>query len=641
MNNLYRSVVSSMVLSSMALMAQPQGASVQSLRQPKAFSPGDPAMAPVHPHANAYGNGERATFYTEDFSGGGIPAGWTNVDDLTPSGQVPVTFQWANTPGAVTPAAAGQPLILTFAAPGASNGFLWANADRGLASAPPSYFLSRLTTSAINCSGQPSVLLTMQSTIGVFVLDADTACKIRVSTDGTNWTSFAPFPCLKAGNINPPCERFSYNPQQVAVDISSVAANQPVVYIQFQWRGGWEYYWAIDDLQLSSLPEHEMVMDFGYTSQTGGGYEFGRVPANQMPASLNVGAQIRNFGSADQTNVVVNVSLRDQGNAVVGSATTNVGTMLHNDTMVTNENIVLNNPMSPGIYTAHFTVTSDQIDQDENMGNNESFRYFAVTNDLYSIDAIGVVPDSILATGSLGTASFADNAQDVRLLNYYPINVQQAFTGVEIRMDPARTDAGSYFIAAVYDTADVQIGAALASPLVESDPRVITASDIANGFAQVAFISPITLPVGAYYVAARMYQEAGNDLFILDDLTVPQPFTATMLWTPVDDQNQFLYSNGNAMAIRLSSSPNVAVQETSNLAGVTMYPSPTNGPVEVHVSAAGKMTVEVFNALGKLVSTSSFNGTSTKVDLTGNSAGIYTVRVSDGARYNVQRITLK
>lgn len=83
------------------------------------------------------------------------------------------------------------------------------------------------------------------------------------------------------------------------------------------------------------------------------------------------------------------------------------------------------------------------------------------------------------------------------------------------------------------------------------------------------------------------------------------------------------------------------VQEHSSLEGITTYPSPTTGLVRIRSEKPASMTVEVFNTLGKVVATTSFNGTATTLDLTGNAAGIYTVRVSDGTNYNVQRITLK
>ena len=103
----------------------------------------------------------------------------------------------------------------TFNAPSASNGYVWANSDRGLPAAPASNHLTHLTTGAIDCSGQASVLLSFQSLIGVFDLDASTNVKVRMSTDMTTWSDFSPFPCLITGAAGPPCSRWSANPSWV------------------------------------------------------------------------------------------------------------------------------------------------------------------------------------------------------------------------------------------------------------------------------------------------------------------------------------------------------------------------------------------------------------------------------------------
>lgn len=282
------------------------------------------------------------------------------------------------------------------------------------------------------------------------------------------------------------------------------------------------------------------------------------------------------------------------------------------------------------------------IDIDAIPGNNAKTRYFEVTSDLYSIDGIGVIPEDELVLSSTGTDSFTDNTQDVRLLNYFEIHTEETFTGVEVYLQ-SQTEPGSYFIAAVYDTAGVfVVGTALPSPLVESDPRVITTQDTIVRRTSVNFVDPITLAPGAYYVSANLFQEAGHNIRIIDDLTVPQPNAASALWLPIDPAGQNIYGgNGTAWAIRLSSSPSLGIQETPSLEGVTMYPSPTDGPLQVRTKTAGHMTVEVFNALGAMVQTASFNGTATSLDLSGHTAGIYMVRVSDGTNYNVQRIALK
>ncbi len=641
----------SLIAIAIAATATAQSTQFTSRSFNKGFDPAtmtEPTRPASHPAASA-GSVQRDAFYTEDFSGGDIPAGWTTSDDMTPTGQTPVLFQWSDDPAAVTPASVNHPLILTFDAPGASNGYLWANSDRGLSAAPASNHLTTLTTTSIDCSGRASVLLTMKSTIGVYNLDASTYCKVRVSTDGTNWTDFTPFPCLTTGNINPPCERFSYNPQSVAVDITSAAAMQPTVYLQFQWQGGWEYYWAIDDLELSAFPDHDLVMNFGYTSQFGDGIEYGRVPDTQMPSTVNVGAEIVNFGLMDQANVTVHVSLKDGTGAEVGTATTTFPLLEHGDTVVTDE--IINMPVpSYGAYSAHFTMTSDQIALDENPDNNAKVRYFHVMHHTYSLDGIGVVPASELSLTKVGTTSFLDNTQDVRLLNYFEVHNTETYYRVQVVLGDS-TEAGSYFIAAVYDTADVQVGQT-PTALMESDARVISQSDfdLYGGRASVAFLDPITLAPGAYYVSANLYQEAGLNIYIADDVSVPQPTGASLIYLPIDDQNRFVYSNGNAWAVRISNDfdgfdlfdISTAVAEgNKNIAGISVFPNPTTGLLHIRTQTSGNMNVEIFNAMGAKVRSVRFTGTSTTVDLTGNAAGIYTVRISDGKNASVKRIALQ
>ncbi len=616
----------------------------------KGFDPNtmsEPTRPASHAVAGA-GSVQRDAFYSEDFSGGGIPAGWTTSDDMTPAGQTPVLFQWSNDPASVSTAAVNHPLILTFDAPGASNGYLWANSDRGLSSAPATNHLTRLTTTSIDCSGRSSVLLTMKSTIGVFDLSANTNCKIRVSTNGTSWTDFVPFPCLTTGDVNPPCQRFSYNPQSVAVDITSVAAMQSTVYLQFQWQGGWEYYWAMDDLQLTAFPDHDLVMNYGFTSQFSDGIEYGRVPENQISSTVNVGAEVTNFGLMDQTNVTVHVSLKDSSGTEVGTASTTFPLLEHGDTVVTDENINMPLP-AYGAYSAHFSMTSDQIALDENTDNNSKTRYFRVMHHIYSLDAIGVTPSSELSLTKAGTTSFLNNTQDVRLLNYFEIHNAELYYSVQVVLGE-NSEAGSYFVAAVYDTAAVQVGQTPIA-LVESDPRVITQEDIDvyGGLVDIAFLDPILLSPGAYYVSANLFQEAGQNIFIADDVTIPQPAGASLLYLPIDDQNRFVYNNGNAWAVRISSDGNwdeipngtAVAERNKNVQGISIFPNPTSGIVQIYSGTGGNMTVDLFNAVGAKVQSASFNGTSTSMDLTGHAAGIYTVRISDGKNSSVQRVALQ
>lgn len=590
--------------------------------------------APVMRH-NPAGADRGASFYSEDFSGGSIPSGWTNVDELTPVGTPEVTFVWSDDPTAVEPAALGYTASAVFNAPGASNGYLWANSDRGLPSAPGTDHLTHLTTDAIDCSGQGSVLLTFQSLIGVFDYNASTNVKVRVSTDLSNWTDFVPFPCLETGAAAPPCTRWSANPESVALDISSVAANQSTVYIQFEWLGGWEYFWAIDDVQLRAVPPFEMIMNYGYVSSTGDGEEYGRIPASQLPANMNVGAEVVNFGSMDQTNVVVNVSVENEGGSEVFSATTNVGTMVNGDVVVTDENPALP-ALPPNVYTATYTVNSDQIGSDSDPSNNTRVRTFEVTNELYALDGVGIHPPGLENLTSLGTNSFTDNEDGLVLMTFYPVNQDLTVHGLEILLDGG-SEVGGFVVISVYDTASIYADD-ITSPIAESQTVDVTQADLDAGKMRVFFDSPVDLSPEGYYVGVTLFSNAGTGhIRVVDDATVPQPFWGSMIYVPSGTQVG-TFSNGNALAIRMLLGTNVGSEDNS-LQGVTLYPNPTNGLLNINTPVFDGYTIEVLDMLGKRVMEARANGNTT-IDLRGQAKGVYSVRISSAQGSTVERVTL-
>jgi hypothetical protein len=501
----------------------------------------------------------------------------------------------------------------------------------------------------------PPVVLTGSLVSPVLDLSANPAVEIRfteqyrfccgtlsdhfldISTDGgTTWPTQISLDHGVGANTE-------WTSSETAVSIASAISADPGN-VRFRFtlgdaEGNSHYYWEIDDISINPLPGNELDMQYGYTAEFGGGYEFGRVPQSQLLSTINVGASIYNYGGNTQNNVTVNVSLTDASNAEIAATSIPLGTIDSGDTMVADAMLTVPSPMATGLYTAHFTMTSDSIAEDQVADNNEKTRYFEVTDDLYSLDGIDVLPDDILSLDEVGTASFADNTQDVRFLNYYEVHSTMSATGVEIDLSSS-AEAGSYFIASLYDTTSV-LANDLSSPLAESDIHVITSGDIAAGKASVAFFDPITLSPDGYYVSANLYQEGDHDLYILDDVTVPQPAFASILWIPNDDEDQHLYAgNGTAWGVRLSSDPSVSVREHAGLQGVSIYPNPSNGLLNIHMQAAGNTSVEVFNVLGETVKTASFNGTSTTLDLSGNAAGIYSVRVGNGSAFTVQRIAL-
>jgi hypothetical protein len=138
-----------------------------------------------------------------------------------------------------TTAPSGDYPISAIASTTASNGFALFDSD--LLCGASDAFLT--TANPIDCSGEAVVVLTFETYLRKF----NDQFFVRVSNDGTTWTSFELFGTL-ANNGS------TANPEVVMLDISSVAANQATVHIRFNYVGNCGYSWMIDDVQVLTAP---------------------------------------------------------------------------------------------------------------------------------------------------------------------------------------------------------------------------------------------------------------------------------------------------------------------------------------------------------------------------------------------------
>lgn len=498
------------------------------------------------------------------------------------------------------------------------------------------------TASPIDLSGSTNVILNFETYFRSF---SPNGCYVVVSTTNTDWPSldtdtaswsalpnvWVLFPDV-AGN------QATDNPELVSLNISDIAGGQPEVWIRFHYTAEYSYTWFVDDVTIEDQPEFELIMDYSFVSQTGQGDEFGRTPVNQFSSTMNVGAGITNFGSADQTNVSVLMEVRDAGNNVVLTQTTALGTLTSGAVGMMDE--FVNTPvLNPGLYTATFTVTSDQSGSDANPNNNVYLRNFEVNEDIYSLDLIGNHPAGYERLDALGSGSFADDSQGLMLFTYYRVRAELEVQAIQIELANS-TDAGSYVFVAVYDSLTVlddNFSSMINQTIGGSDDAyTITTDDLNTGIVTIPLSENITLAPGGYYAAVTLYQDGGNDVTILDDITVPQPGNDGLIYVPSD---LTVYGNGNAHAVRFAMDATVSIDVNTNLEGVTMYPNPTNGILRINTEKFEKYNVEVMNVLGEVVMTTTFSG-NTVLDLGAFADGVYNVRISNDTKATVQRITL-
>jgi hypothetical protein len=295
-------------------------------------------------------------FWSENFTNG-FPTGWVTAD---PSGNN-VTWTWCGDPTAGASLDGCSPIFddatneqTPFAAPTASTGFMTLNSD-GPGQLPTDH-ASRLTTSAINCTGKNVVFVKFQNHLGTYTYDADGKAVLRVSTDQTNWIPFQVFFGLTTS------ERWSANPSTAIIDISSVAANKGTVYLQWEWTGNWEYFWNLDDIEIfgeNPTPRHDLaISSFFYPPSS---YA---QPASELSSDpFGFFAAVSNNGLVAQTKVKLKAWVSNEAGAVLFADSTTINSLPagFQDSIIELSNLYTPN-LPQGTYNIHYSVRADSTD---------------------------------------------------------------------------------------------------------------------------------------------------------------------------------------------------------------------------------------------------------------------------------------
>lgn len=492
------------------------------------------------------------------------------------------------------------------------------------------------TANPIDLSGVDNVVLQFESFYRKWTSEE---CYIVISTNNTDWPDLTPdsdistLPNVFYAWPDMEVQAVISNPTLVRINISDVAGNQPQVWVRFVWTGTYGYSWFVDDAAIIEQPANDVVLNYSFLSHTGNGEEYGHIPASQLSGTMLVGGEVYNFGFETQSDIALNTEVFNENNQVVFSYNGAEASIPTEQTVLLEENISIPT-LTNGLYRAVSTVTSAEEQDGLFFGNNDHLRNFTITDEYYAIDGIGQHPEGYQALGSIGTNSFTDAADGLMVFAYYEVASELNVYGIEFLLQ-STTSVGGGYIVALHDSTDVR-GDVVTNPIFQSDLFDITEADTVAGVVRVIFDEPVSLTPGGYYAGVELFSGANeSDIRILNDLTVPQPALASMIYIP-DDQ---VYTNGNASAIRLVVDPALSINEEQTLSGVSIFPNPSNGILNLTTASSDRHMVEVFNVLGSNVLTTSVNGNGS-IDLSGNAPGVYSVRVSNGNAFTVQRVIL-
>ena len=119
---------------------------------------------------------------------------------------------------------------------------------------------------------------------------------VEISNDGATWNAIGIFPSF-------PVNTSSSNPIIADVDITDFAAGQDSVFIRFHYEGSFDWFWAIDDIELYVPPTDLIELEEVYYG-SGSAYQnifYTQIPDNQSNnINLSPSGRIKNMGSSDQ-----------------------------------------------------------------------------------------------------------------------------------------------------------------------------------------------------------------------------------------------------------------------------------------------------------------------------------------------------
>ena len=480
-------------------------------------------------------------------------------------------------------------------------------------------------TGTINCSSYPNVVIEFNQRIRMWQT-TETILELS-NNNGTTWV---PFP------VNIDKIKGTRYQENASINVSSVAGGQANVKFRLRYIGSWDYLWLVDDVKFIEQPANDLRSLSPYFVGTNNeGIEYGKTPLAHLDASYDIGGSVFNFGSApnNSTGAIVNF-----GTGL--SFPYNIGTIAPDDTL---SYVGTETPnLAVGTYSGIYTVSSIE----EPVGsalftNNIGKRNFAVTNNVYSIDGIGVNPTELQATTTLGSNSF-DTLNGTIFANMYHLrggNTNNVVVSLEIGISNATT-AGTQIQVAIIDTAVFFADGFL--PVVDANGNdaisnyyTVTPADITAGKITAYFSQPVALSDNAYFAAVLTEPSTTDIIRILNDETVAQPSYASMIHVINDGS----YSNGNAYAIRMNMGV-LGLDEEAKVE-ISVFPNPANEVINISLNKEVSATLTLLDVSGKVVRTQTLNGISTSINTASLNSGVYFVTINDGTSVSTQKVVIK
>jgi Secretion system C-terminal sorting domain len=573
-------------------------------------------------------------FWYEGFADG-FPAGWT-TSDVSAQG---FDWEYCANPNAGAACSVNYWGSATFLASTAQNGMMLLDSDNGLPSPGlPESAISQLTTPAIDASTYSQLFLRFESRIRTASAAPDSTAIVRVSTDNVTWTEFLIFPLLSDD-----IEQTSANPEVTIIDLTSIAAGQPTVYIQWQWTNNWEYQWLLDDVSLhDATPVFVAPLEANELTMTSPFYPF---PSYATPVShvdcdpfvpFGFRAVVVNGGSETQTGTVL-VELLDGATVLHAQTLTTVPLATGETDTLSFETYTPT--LSVGEYNIRYTLTNE-LGSDAIPLNNFSERGFIITDSTFAkSDVITIATAPSGASESWSMINIYNTCSD---LGEYTLAKEVTFTAyIPASLGSLNGKSALIFLAkedpnATFDDTDLLGGGALTIvgevevPMSGNGSTFVEFTGNLNDINSGSIGVPLE-PSSAYYLIVQ-FNGASSACYGGWNEEYDYTFASTLIFSGQYFGGFTGTTGGFKLDLNLSKPLPISTNDQLPTTAVNIVPNPTSDFVNLvfDLDAATDATITVTDINGRTIETRTVsniaNGTES-MSVAAFPAGTYFARV--------------
>jgi hypothetical protein len=415
------------------------------------------------------------------------------------------------------------------------------------------------------------------------------------------------------------------------------------------------YFWQIDDLTLSETPaniieiEDAVVGGFwiDYANYSGLGFngivglDYTVTPTSQLANHPYViEGVLRNKGASDQMSML-KYEVYGAGSYSGSSASTSV--LAFSPTNTVDSVVVTTVPsLSPaiGAYGVAIWGESDSAGTISTVSDT-TYKMIEISENIYAKDLGEANSNNSWIIGGPG--------DQWHFTTRFEMYADEELSALRVYISDESVIGGE--VKAILYELDTNVSAASGGVVLldESDNYTITASDL-GAWVDIPFVSPINLFNGyAYEFGIAGFQHPTDSVFIgttdnslyNGEHSVFDEFGLNPN-DPVNVGTPTWYYLTRAPMVRMNFDTNIISAYTDVKQSIfNVYPNPTNGVFTIELDATEKHDINVINALGQTVYSSTTDDVITTINLSSYSKGVYTVELKNNSATYLEKVIVE